>query len=192
MTLLLGRKSLILLGSRLGRHGCFSPQGAKPMILLGAISGTISAPTLAMSETAKSAPSAPPSATPSAGDLETMLRAYGECALWSSTDDDGEPLDAGRDFFDLPPETVEAMRADCLAFATAHASAILSWPGDKAGRNRDPWGAAGHDLWLNRNGHGCGFWDGDWPEPAATELDEVAKALGGVDLYVGDDGRIYC
>lgn len=21
---------------------------------------------------------------------------------------------------------------------------------------------AGHDLWLTRNGHGAGFWDGDW------------------------------
>ena len=139
-----------------------------------------------MSETAKSAPAS----EPSEDNLADMLRAYGECALWSSTDDDGEPLDAGRDFFDLPPETVEAMRADVERFARAHASAIESWPG-KSERNPDPYGAAGHDLWLNRNGHGCGFWDGDWPEPAATELDQAAKAMGGVDLYVGDDGLIY-
>lgn len=23
---------------------------------------------------------------------------------------------------------------------------------------------AGHDFWLTRNGHGAGFWDGDWPK----------------------------
>ena len=139
-----------------------------------------------MSETAKSAPASEPTAR----DLAAMLRAYGECALWSSTGDDGEPLDAGRDFFDLPPKTVEAMRADVERFARAHADAIETWPG-ASGRNDDPYGAAGHDLWLTRNGHGAGFWDGDWPEPAATELDEAAKRMGGVDLYVGDDGRIY-
>ena len=22
---------------------------------------------------------------------------------------------------------------------------------------------AAHDFWLTRNGHGAGFWDGDWP-----------------------------
>jgi hypothetical protein len=59
MTLLLGRKSLILLGSRLGRHGSKNTHDPKPMILLGDRSGTISAPYPAMSETAKSAPSAP-------------------------------------------------------------------------------------------------------------------------------------
>jgi hypothetical protein len=50
---------------------------------------------------------------------------------------------------------------------------------------------AGHDFWLTRCGHGAGFWDGDWPEPQATILDEAAKRFGNVDLYVGDDGAIY-
>ncbi len=50
---------------------------------------------------------------------------------------------------------------------------------------------AAHDFWLTRCGHGAGFWDGDWPEPAATVLDNAAKAFGNVDLYVGDDGQIY-
>jgi hypothetical protein len=50
---------------------------------------------------------------------------------------------------------------------------------------------AGHDFWLTRNGHGCGFWDGDWPEPAATILTNASNACGECDLYIGDDGRIY-
>lgn len=49
---------------------------------------------------------------------------------------------------------------------------------------------AGHDFWLTRCGHGAGFWDGDWPEPAATALTEASKAFRNVDLYVGDDGEI--
>ena len=51
---------------------------------------------------------------------------------------------------------------------------------------------AGHDFWLTRNGHGAGFWDGDWPLPYADLLDKAAQAAGTCDLYVGDDGMIYC
>ena len=48
----------------------------------------------------------------------------------------------------------------------------------------------GHDLWLTRNGHGAGFWDGDYPE-AGKELDKIASKMGGKDIYVGDDGKLY-
>lgn len=50
---------------------------------------------------------------------------------------------------------------------------------------------AGHDFWLTRNGHGCGFWDGDWEEPAATKLTNLAKQFGELSVYLGDDGKIY-
>lgn len=45
---------------------------------------------------------------------------------------------------------------------------------------------AGHDFWLNHNGHGAGFWDGDWPEPAATVLDKAARKYREMDLFVID------
>ncbi|MFX7784369.1 hypothetical protein ABTJ92_19280, partial [Acinetobacter baumannii] len=51
---------------------------------------------------------------------------------------------------------------------------------------------AGHDFWLNRNGHGSGFWDGDWPGEMGDRLDEASKKYGTVDLIVGEDGLIYC
>lgn len=50
---------------------------------------------------------------------------------------------------------------------------------------------AGRDFWLTRNGHGAGYWDGDWPEPYATQLTDAAKLCGSTDLYRGDDGRLY-
>jgi hypothetical protein len=50
---------------------------------------------------------------------------------------------------------------------------------------------AGYDFWLTRNGHGAGFWDGDWPEPAATYLTKESKKFGTANLYLGDDGLIY-
>lgn len=106
---------------------------------------------------------------------EKFLTAYIECALWSSSDDDGDSLTA-----DLAEETIIKMEADCLAFWVANEEHIDSDPAK-----------AGHDFWLTRCGHGAGFWDGDWEEPAASILDAAAEAFGNVDLYVGDDGLIY-
>ncbi len=37
-----------------------------------------------------------------------------------------------------------------------------------------------HDFWLTRNGHGAGFWDGDYEN--GDELSEVAKSFGEVYL----------
>ena len=47
-------------------------------------------------------------------------------------------------------------------------------------------GQAGHDFWLTRNGHGAGFWDGDWSENYADLLSKGAEAYGKVDVF--DDG----
>lgn len=51
--------------------------------------------------------------------------------------------------------------------------------------------AAGHDFWLTRVGHGAGFWDGDWPEPAATLLDTASKRAGTRELYANESGEVY-
>lgn len=127
---------------------------------------------------------------------EAFFRSYVGAALWSSTDDEGEPLDANFDIDDIAEITIEAMRTDCEKFYTANVDAIHcddaplsnSFEGATAAREA---AMAGHDLWLTRCGHGAGFWDGDWPEPFASQLDSAARAFGNVDLYIGDDGKIH-
>lgn len=49
---------------------------------------------------------------------------------------------------------------------------------------------AGHDFWLNRCGHGAGFWDRGLGE-LGDRLSDAAKVYGNVDLYIGDDGLVY-
>lgn len=53
--------------------------------------------------------------------------------------------------------------------------------------------SAGHDFWLTRNGHGCGFWDGDWEgaEYYGDILTAASKKFKELKPYVGDDGKIY-
>jgi len=114
---------------------------------------------------------------------DTMLRAYIEAALWSTTDestpDGGEPLDKNYGPEDIAQATLEAMRHDVTAFAETYAEQL-----------EGSWDRAGLDLWLTRNGLGAGFWDGDWPEPAATVLTDAAEALGEFCLYVGNNGEL--
>jgi hypothetical protein len=124
-------------------------------------------------------------------DLDMFTLAYIECALWSSNDNN-EPLDSNYSIDDISPETLEAMVADCEQFQEQFGE-LIDTEERVSGRygNRE---TAGHDFWLTRNGHGAGFWDGDWPEFGDT----LTKAVGWrtsypeVDLYVGDNGLIYC
>ena len=48
-----------------------------------------------------------------------------------------------------------------------------------------------HDFWLTRNGHGAGFWDGDYDDEVGTELTKIAHTFKELDCYVGDDGKIH-
>jgi hypothetical protein len=114
--------------------------------------------------------------------IDDILAAYMDCALWASTDDDGEPLD-GWGIGDIAPEAVAAMAADVADFI-----AMV----DAAGISREAWtdDQFGHDLWLTRNRHGAGFWDRGHGEPG-DRLTDIAHAMGEASLYVRDDGLIY-
>lgn len=101
------------------------------------------------------------------------------------------PMDENYGIEDLAEKTLAAMIADCERFQTEQAELITDENCNNSTREWGTDGQAGHDFWLTRNGHGSGFWDGDWEEPAATKLTDASEAFGEVNLYVGDDGRIY-
>jgi hypothetical protein len=91
---------------------------------------------------------------------------------------------------ELASETIDCIDAECRAFwyRQRHYIAAAMEAGNTDMTTRD----AGHDFWLTRNGHGVGFWDGDWLEPWASILDDEAlDAFGAISLYVGDDGLVY-
>lgn len=116
--------------------------------------------------------------------MDKFTAAYIEAALWSSNDENtpqgGEPLDSNYTAADIAAETLERIKADCAQFQIENAANIAADVEQ-----------AGHDFWLTRNGHGAGFWDGDWPEPAASRLTAAAHKFGEFTLYVGDDALIY-
>jgi len=111
-------------------------------------------------------------------------------ALWAETGDDEKPLDDNYSIDDIAKPVREALEEEAEEFQRENAADIAQWPG-KAGRSGDPAAAAGHDFWLTRNGHGAGFWDGDWPDEVGERLTQASKKYGTVYLYVGDDGKIW-
>lgn len=115
---------------------------------------------------------------------DEFLRGYVAAALWASIDDDGTPLDEDHDYFDLPEETIVAMKADCDDFRN-----FCKENGDMlAGIDE---GQAGHDFWLTRNHHGAGFWDRGLGS-IGEKLTKAAHTYGSSDLCIGDDGKVYC
>lgn len=104
-----------------------------------------------------------------------FLSAYIECALWSSIDDNDEPLDRNFSRDSLTGEALLKMIQDCRAFREQAGITIL----------RDMW-RAGHDFWLSRNGHGAGFFDGHWGE-YSNKLQELAKSFGECNLIVNGE-----
>jgi hypothetical protein len=121
-------------------------------------------------------------------DLDSFTQGYVEALFFTSTGEDGEAFEQG--FSDLAPETLARIIADCTAFRRGEQwQQWLDHAADADIYSEDE--TAGRDFWYTRNGHGCGFWDGDWPEPYATQLTDAARAFGNVDAYLGDDGRVY-
>lgn len=124
--------------------------------------------------------------------LDEFAKAYIQTALWSSIEDDDIPLDENYSEDDLAPECLAKMVADCARFQSENADDLNPDNCLKYGPDFGPMGRAGHDFWLTRNGHGAGFWDGDWVDIVGERLTKASKTFGECDLYVGDDGKIYC
>ena len=106
---------------------------------------------------------------------ESFVAGFFDALYFTDTGDtDQPPCDA-----ELSPELVKRLTADCHKFWGMHSELIQGLPEN-----------AGHDFWLTRNGHGAGFWDGDWKEHGDT-LTQSAQAFEPVETYMGDDGMIY-
>jgi hypothetical protein len=117
--------------------------------------------------------------------MDNFTSSYFESAIWSSTDDDGTPLDSAGITAELAPETIELFKADCAKFQADNA-ALLEQANEYQSESRQA-----HDFWLTRNGHGAGFWDGDYPKELGEALTRAAKTFGECHLYIGDDNLIY-
>jgi hypothetical protein len=113
------------------------------------------------------------------------VAAYLGTALWSSTGDDDRPLDATYSVEDFAPEALIDAANDIARFRHL-AGDVYALAQEYTGYDDARFM---HDLWLTQNGHGAGFWDGDYG-PYGDALTRASK-VGTSDVYVGDDGLLY-
>lgn len=116
--------------------------------------------------------------------MQETTRVYLTTALWSSSDENGEPLDKQYDILDISERTIRQSAIDIRAFLVLCEKQEIAWE-QEGDLNK-----LMHDFWLTRNRYGAGFWDGDylvWGE----KLTEIAHMFPEVGLYVGDDDKIH-
>lgn len=119
---------------------------------------------------------------PDIDNLDTFTRAYIEAIYF--TDEERLKEEAGTDELQIHPRELWKVIEDCEKFQKDNAA-------DLEGLDLGELEHAGHDFWYTRNGHGVGFWDGDWVDDVGDRLTKSAQSFGHVDTYAGDDGFVY-
>ena len=107
--------------------------------------------------------------------------------LWSSIDDDGNPLDSGNR--EVSEKLKTSLAADFQEFLDSLPKNFDAK--DHYIGNGDIDGMLEHDYILTRNHHGAGFWDGDWGKELGDTLRRLANHKPEIEAYVGDDGLVY-
>lgn len=110
--------------------------------------------------------------------MDDFTRAYVHAAAWTEDPHPGQGEYPEPDHGELSPAFIAQAIVDCGRFQYL--------AGLYAAENPEQ---AGHDFWLTRNGHGAGFWDGEWPEPAASILTDISETFGEYYAGVFADGR---
>ena len=90
-----------------------------------------------------------------------------EALYFTDTGDDEQPESDA----ELDEDCRLNLEADCRSFWHRFGCYVCAEP-DGPTIDR-----AGHDFWLTRNGHGAGFWDGDWPQYGEL-LTKAAEGYG--------------
>lgn len=139
--------------------------------------------------------------------LETIVtvvtNSYLETAVWSSNDwsdfdddcDNPRPLDENYDSDDFTGKARAAAESDCRRFLDL----LESTPCDGYDNLYDAAESVigddhiGHDFWLTRNGHGAGFWDGDYADFGDAICDVLYAEFGRyaeLNIFVDSDGQL--
>lgn len=120
------------------------------------------------------------------GALDPFTRSYFEALFFTdSGQEEGQLGDATfADFYDL---ALARQIEECSKFQRDNTKLLA----DAIGAGECDIEHAGRDFWYTRNGHGCGFWDGDWPAPYGDRLSDAAEDFREVCTFIGDDGKVH-
>ncbi len=113
-----------------------------------------------------------------ANKMEFFIGGYITCAMWSSTDDNGDTLETNHSPDKIDDTTMLDIVIDCWTFVKNNQHLI---------EDNMTWSQAGHDFWLTRNGHGTGYWARGLGE-VGEQLSTACESFSEVDLFILNDG----
>jgi hypothetical protein len=120
-------------------------------------------------------------------DINKFLQGYIACAMWAEgdySDEEGNNYYHFEDEFDRVSNNCKtAMLADCEDFVYANLDTLEEFKNEA---KCDDW-RLGFLFWLNRSGHGSGFWDecasGTRGDELGEKLSDAAKVYSTFDLF---------
>jgi hypothetical protein len=150
-------------------------------------------------------------------DINKILKGYLECALWTeeerlkedmpnidfNEDEDDEKMDEIEKIIHLNNSlnrksidtfTKEDIDVDSLIDAYSDIKKFIELAGKEVidyAINEQGLERLGHDIWLTRNRHGAGFLDHSYDDDMEKKLIEASHKLKEINLYVGDDYKLY-
>jgi len=116
--------------------------------------------------------------------MKEYTKHYFITALWSSIDSNDNPMDDNYDLDDISEQTILQADKDIDTFIAEIERQGLDTSEHDVSQLM-------HDFWLTRNRHGAGFWDGDYEKELGEALTKLSEEFGNIDLYVGDDNKLY-
>ena len=129
---------------------------------------------------------------------QEFIQGYLTAALWSSTDtlidENGDEEYVQLDQYEWADGEAETLHQGCYDFMEEFGKLLERYARRvSVGGEYTAWELAGHDFWLNRNGHGVGFWDRGLGSLGDLLSKRVGHSTGypPIDLYLGDDETIY-
>ena len=105
---------------------------------------------------------------------ERFFNEYINAMLFYTTDDNDTSLDVNYSINDIDDDSLNRLKNGCVDFVKENWNILM---------NEDA-RQAGHDFWLTRNGHGTGFWDGDYDDKVGDILTESCKLYGEINPYI--------
>jgi len=131
-------------------------------------------------------------------EMNPTLIALAETVLFLDQDHYGVPLDANYSIKDFEEESLKKLYSEYQQFLSVVEERITEKVGDGWDCIDDFYDLAQpalnqteYDYILTRNGHGAGFWDGDWSSEVSQILTDAAQSQIEFTACVGDDGKIY-
>jgi hypothetical protein len=115
--------------------------------------------------------------------IDEVLKHFIMSMLWASTDDEGEPLEDNYGQEDVSQESIEEIKSGIAKFIKENHSILK--------HHKITEESLGHDLFLDSQGHGVGFWDRGYGEEGDILSISAKKYFSADNPYIGDDGEIY-